>query len=144
MTSNDQQLTEAWEEFLGWFEWHHAITLTTRWAYSRYALSKEMQHGFARRLAKMTQGKVGWFYSMEDRVGGYPHLHALLGGTSHLTTTQVQRAWKSGMSRVRVLRAESLTDSSAAVRYAVKHIGRIPAHHDIALKGLRRRIESRV
>ena len=132
MPSNEQQLEQAWQEFLGGYVWHHAITLTTRWAYSPQAIGAQMEKRLVRTLALVAQRRVAWFYARDDRVGGHPHIHALLGGTNGLTTVQCQRAWKAGFSRAKVLNAEILADSNAAVRYVVKNLGRCPDNFDLS------------
>lgn len=139
MSSNEQQLFKAWVEFLGGYVWNHAIALTTRWGGTPERVEAEFRKRFAPNLARMAQHGVSWFFALEDRVGGHPHLHALLGGTDGLTAKQVQQAWKAGYSRPRVLHVEILADAEAAARYAVKSLGRFPDHYDLSRRWIPRR-----
>lgn len=138
MPSNEERLTQAWRALLGSATWHHAITVTTRYAQALTSLAAEIEKGFVRRLARAAQGPVAWFCAYEMNVPGHPHAHILLGGTQSLSAEQCARAWKSGFSRVRVQRIEVLTDADAAIRYTVKHIGRIPDSFDLSRRWIRR------
>lgn len=73
------------------------MTLTTRLAMTPDQLRREFVSGYVRRLARMAQGPVPWFYIVE-RGAGMPHLHALLGGAEDLSLEEVRRAWRLGFT----------------------------------------------
>ena len=96
-------------------EWHHFVTLTTARSYSRQSLDKAFQSGFVRRVARVAQRKIGWWYVIEDSADFRPHVHALLWGTRALTAHQLRRAWPPGRCDIR-----AYDPSGRAAHYMVK------------------------
>lgn len=90
-------LRQAWAYYLTRYEWSHFVTLTTRLATTPEQLRREFVSGYVRRLARIAQGPVPWFYVVE-RSAGMPHLHALLAGAGDLPLEEVRRAWKHGFT----------------------------------------------
>lgn len=91
-----------WGDYLSEFKWSHAVDLTTRLEMNERALSHQFVTRFVRNLARFTQGCVPYFYVVEQNVAGFPHVHALIAGTTALRIRDVQRRWKFGYSRVRL------------------------------------------
>lgn len=90
-------LRRAWADHLTRYQWSHFVTLTTRLTMTPDQLRREFVSGYVRRLARVAQGPVPWFYVVE-RGAGMPHLHALLGGTEDLSLEEVRRAWRLGFT----------------------------------------------
>ena len=78
------------------------ITLTTRFPRSGDALAREFTNVFVRRLERIAQRRVLWFYSVERTHEAHLHIHGLLYGTSALRLLQIQSAWRLGITDVRV------------------------------------------
>src|SRR5947209_6791548 len=70
-------------------------------------------------LEHSAQGRVEYFWVMEGLTHGRPHVHALLGGPSHLTSDDVAAAWRCGCSRVR-----RYEPKRGAAFYVAKCVGR--------------------
>jgi hypothetical protein len=70
---------------------------------------------------------VAWFAGKESNDPKHPHLHVILGGTESLTTKQIERAWKGGYSRIKLLHSPE-----GAIRYAVKNLGQFPENCDMS------------
>ena len=90
-------LRQAWADHLTRYEWSHFVTLTSRLSMTPDHLRREFVSGYVRRLARMAQGPVPWFYVVE-RSAGMPHLHALLARTDDLSLEEIRRAWKLGFT----------------------------------------------
>ena len=114
MQTEAQKYRQAWVEHLMQQKWSHSFDLTTRFPYTSEALYQEFER-FLRRLSRASQGPIRAFLALELTTTGHLHAHALLGCTEALTTAQIQRAWRSGFSRLEVLR-----DATEAARYATK------------------------
>ena len=111
-------LRRAWADHLTRYEWSHFVTLTTRLAMTPEQLRREFVSSFVRRLARMAQGPVPWFYVVE-RSAGMPHLHALLAGADDLSLEDVRRAWKHGFTD-----AERYDSKRGAAYYLTKEMAR--------------------
>jgi hypothetical protein len=72
---------------------------------------------YARSLERIVQGRVNWFASAEETVPGWGHVHALLAGTSRLTTDTLDAKWRPGFARIRCY-----DDRRRAAHYLVKEL----------------------
>ena len=90
----------AWDDFLRERTWTHCATLTTEAPMTATALRRAFER-FQREVARLAVGPVPFFYSVEcgERAGRL-HVHALLGGTAHLTTRDIASRWQHGHTRV--------------------------------------------
>lgn len=63
---------------------------------------RDFEQRFVRRLARRAQRGIGYFYAVEtaSRTAGFPHLHALLVGTSGVRSEDIRSYWPSGISKV--------------------------------------------
>ena len=114
MQTEAQKYRRGWVDHLTQYAWSHSIDLTTRYSYTPEAIYREFER-FLRRLSRASQGPIRAFLALELTTTGHLHAHALLGCTEALTTAKIQRAWRSGFSRLEVLR-----DATEAARYATK------------------------
>lgn len=95
-----RDIRSEWTEFLGRFQWTHIAHLTTRLQSTEAGIAREFLNGFIRRAARRAGNRVPYFYSIESLPGGFPHLHALIGGTKHLSVRELECCWKVGFTRV--------------------------------------------
>ena len=121
-------LRVAWAAHIGAFDWSHDVTLTFRTPTSREGAVRAFEHTFVRRLARCAQRPLSWFIAAERNGLGTPwHLHALLFGTSALSSAQVARAWRLGHARVRRYSA-----ILGAARYVTKAVRDNDAWYDVS------------
>jgi len=142
MSSTVQQLQAGWQEFLRGVAWKHTMTVTTRFPMSRVALRREIVCGLIRRLARNSQHAVDWFYAIEQTTTGHPHAHVLLAGTDILTASEIERAWKAGMTRVQALPSDADEAAVYAIAYVLKKVGHDPDDYDLARRWKYRRQSS--
>jgi hypothetical protein len=83
-------------------DWSHFATLTSAEPMSEQRLVRQFNNRFVRQAARLARGGVQFFYAIEhDRATGqFPHLHALLHGTSHLTTSELRAQWPFGLTHI--------------------------------------------
>jgi hypothetical protein len=81
--------------------WHHLATLTFAHEASLEVAHREFG-GWVRSLERRGQRAVGWFLVVERGAAGRLHLHALLVGTQHLQTEELERTWRPGRAAVSV------------------------------------------
>ena len=91
------ELTAAWGDWLGEFEWTHATTLTFRHPRTVEAARREVQRHL-RDLAHRVQKKVDWFWTMERTHQGHVHIHTLVDAP--LSAAEVRQSWKGGRAKV--------------------------------------------
>lgn len=96
---------EAWVGMISGVPWHHYVTLTFKDPV-RHTTAGWVFKGFIGRL-ELTGARVWSVYVAEVGWGGFRvHLHALLGGTDLLRTTEIDEAWEAGLSEVEVFDPE--------------------------------------
>jgi len=88
----------AW---LNKYKWDHFVTLTTEHSMSEHRLLRKFQDQFVRRLDKVAQRPISWFYVVEYSANREPHLHVLLWANGKLSRRQLETAWKLGYTEVR-------------------------------------------
>ncbi len=113
--------------FLNQFAWAHAVHLTTGKPTSPRAIVRSFADSFIRCLARATRQPVPYFYAIEQQIGGFPHLHGLIGGTDSLSAKEVQARWKIGLSRV-----HRYSSSRGAAYYVSKSVLDAPDDYDIS------------
>lgn len=94
---------EALGRYLQTWHWHHFLTLTTAWRTSETELRTLFQAGMIRRLARVAQRPIAYFFAIE-RAGNAdprPHIHALIAGTDLLTVDRIRLSWRHGYGSVR-------------------------------------------
>lgn len=114
------RLREGWVEFLNPYDWSHVGTLTTdRVELSRDAFARKFLNTYTRVLARLAQGRLGWFAVVEgDRhEDRRTHLHFAVSGTASLTIKQMQAAWSLGQTKI--LRFD---DAKGGLAYLTKHL----------------------
>jgi len=87
--------------WLNEYQWDYFVTLTTRHPGSERSLTKEFKDCFVRRLDKVAQRSISWFYVVEYSANREPHLHVLLWANGKLSRRQLETAWKLGYTEVR-------------------------------------------
>jgi hypothetical protein len=92
----------AWGGFLSEYVWDHFATFTFATPTSGDAARLEFAHRYVRRLARVAQAGIAWALVVEGEESDHVHLHALLAGTRHLPTRELERAWKLGHTRVAI------------------------------------------
>jgi hypothetical protein len=95
----DSRTREAWGAFLHSYRWDRYLTLTCRRSTTPALLMREVRR-FIRRVERAAQGPVRWFVSIESTARDHHHAHALLYGTSRVSSDQLERAWKPGFTRM--------------------------------------------
>lgn len=111
------RVRRAWADHLGQYEWTHFVTVTTRLPHTPRQLKRAFEHGYVRRLTRITQGPVPWFCVVENGAHGSAHLHALLAQTERLHVDQLRAAWKLGHTH-----AEPYEDRRGAAYYLTKEM----------------------
>ena len=117
-----RQLRNAWGAWVGTYPWRHYATLTDSNSNSPRSLVNHSK-AFVRRLESRGGGRVDYIAIVEGAHRGFPHLHMLLNGTERLTTREIQRQWRLGLSEIR-----RYNPARAAAYYLVKELGR--SYHD--------------
>ncbi len=100
MTSQAEQLRNAWVDYLLRYDWSHTFDITSEYPLSPSRLKAQF-HQTLRYLTQAAQGPVRAFLALEKTTSGQYHGHALIAGTEMLPVDRVQRAWRDGFSRVR-------------------------------------------
>jgi hypothetical protein len=97
-------IRKAWGHYLQRFLWTHVLTLTYKHEVSPERASRDFVDGFIRRAAFEAAQPVRWFYVLEggDDAGRRLHIHALVSGTAHLPIARLERAWRGGITDIRV------------------------------------------
>ena len=96
--SDNGMKRKAFEMFLAGFGWSHFCTFTAPPAVEARLVPSLSQT--VRRLERVAQGPVRWFWVRERGSGGTPHLHVLLSGTDKVSCQRIRKAWKLGHSDV--------------------------------------------
>jgi hypothetical protein len=91
---------EAWGRFLRGFHWDHFATLTYRAPVAVGRAERDVWMGWIRRLERIAQRRVSYFYVVEPTVSGWPHVHALVAGTADLRIDQLEGTWRAGYRRI--------------------------------------------
>lgn len=108
-----------WGDWLAPLDWTHCLTLTTRRPMPA-AVWRERWRVFHRNLERRAQARVTFFWALEcGNNRPAPHLHALLGGTGHLSASDVLALWKHGRADVMPYDA-----TKGWARYVVKGFGK--------------------
>jgi hypothetical protein len=119
--------------------WSHFATLTTRSPMSDAALARTFQNRFVRQLSRLSGRRVDYFYAIErgadPHAGG--HVHALIYGTSLLTTRAIRDEWTHGHTSVAVYDRER-----DAALYVSKGILLDPDNYDVSRSWPPRRHDS--
>lgn len=98
MLNKSYATREAYSTFLSRFAWTHFATFT-----APPTAEDRLTHALAqtiRRLERVAQGPVRFFWVLERGSGETPHLHVLLTGTGRLCCERIARAWHLGRSDV--------------------------------------------
>ena len=91
------ELTAAWGDWLGDFEWTHASTLTFRDPHTLEAARRTVRRHL-RDLARRAHCKVEWFWIMERTYRGHVHVHSLVD--TPLSAANVRESWQGGRAKV--------------------------------------------
>ena len=126
MTDESDAIVRGWRDFLGRFEWAYALTLTTGSPCSKEAMAKEFGR-FIRRLERVGQQGLRWFYAVETTHAGHYHLHALLGDTAQTSPARLRHFWKFGFTKILPVH-----EPQGAIAYAVKSLGSPEAFWDFS------------
>jgi len=93
-------LSRAWGAHLSSFRWDHVVHFTTSKPTTVASLLRRFLNRFVRRAAFLSRQPVPYFYSLEQRCPGHPHLHGLIAGTATLSVRDLERRWEGGFSRI--------------------------------------------
>jgi len=133
-SDTSRRVRAEWDYFLRSVRWSHVATLTTRELVSVDHLRREFVHGFVRRVARLAQCPLAWFYVIEPHADGQRHhVHALLAHTESLKIAQLERAWKLGITRIEVY-----DPRRGAAGYVSKHLTGNAVHYDVSRRPLPR------
>lgn len=118
--------------------WTHVCTLTFNKEITE-SVAVARFHRWIRMLERANQGYVDWLYVVESTYAGRPHIHVLLGNTTHLSNEYISQKWGyrlNGRSRV-----EAYNPKLGAAYYVTKHAGTAEAW-DYSVKSLTQRKET--
>jgi hypothetical protein len=122
-----RRISRAYGQHLDQFAWDFFATLTFACEVG-IATASQRFLAWIRRLERSAQAPVPWFLGMENGdAGGRLHLHALVGGVSHLALSLLQRAWPHGQAHIRRYQA-----GRGAAYYVAKFTGEDFTMHDLS------------
>lgn len=120
-------LSEVWGEYLGLYDWHHYVTLTTGFqSISKKAMGDCFRKKFIRRLTHIAQNTISFFCVVELTTKQVPHIHALISGTRGLSVDVIKQKWDAICS---VSRYQSFR---GADHYVVKTLGTGNDDYDVS------------
>lgn len=124
--AGEEGLHPAWEELLGRYEWSHFVSLTDRNGGTVNGLKRAFEQRFIRRLAFRARNRIPYFVVIETN-NTLPHVHALLGGTAHVSNEDVRGCWDRGWTA-----ASRYDCKRGAARYLTKDIVKGDAEFDFS------------
>lgn len=116
------RIASALREFAGAYRWDHLVTLTSKKSNTTYALAKEFEQGFIRRLAGKCGRYVSWLCVFEPTHAAQWHAHAILAGTAGLPLDMIGWAWRWGR-----IRSDRIYSPAGAIGYITKHTDALTA-----------------
>ena len=100
-TSGLSQISHAdWANYLNQLVWDHAVDLT---AVERTAIDPLIRRfvNWIRKLARVAQRAIPYFYAVESHSSGAPHIHSVVAGTRDIRCEHVADLWGRDQSCVR-------------------------------------------
>jgi hypothetical protein len=85
---------KVYAQFLAGFSWSHFCTFTAPPTAEARLIRSFSQT--VRRLERVAQGPVRWFWVRERGSWGTPHLHVLLSGTDKVSCQRIRKEWRLG------------------------------------------------